>query len=1283
MAMKKLATLFTSFVLSLSVFAAVPPVTFYTDVDNPIAWEVTTYAGNTPTITVGIQTNGGAYTGLGAGWSAYLNYGKNNYASALKTITGTVAAATGIVTFNCLTNSFPASGDYFAEVYLQNTDASKITTGQGVIRVKKSPSAGSYGDLNLSPRINWDILVNLGTVPWSDFSTNFLQSQISANLTSANATSVVFQALHDAQAATNALKVDIATFNATNALKVDIATFNATNALKVDVTTFNATNALKVDMADYIIVTNLFTTGKVDLVTFNATNALKVDTAVFNATNALKVDLVTFNATNALKVDVATFNATNVLKTDLSIYSVATNLLSTGKVDLVTFKATNVVLQSEIDDKYPSSNPSNFLTTTDNRFDHLYVADLSVLGANIGTNNLAQGVYTGVVNSTIAYTGSVGVVAGRTYAYGYSKIYSSGTSTLSIAGNSIVLTAAESDSNFFTYHLGEGSNLVITLVGTPSALCSASNIYVCQSTNGDASAARDFNVGRRLIVDGAIFTGTDTNAVWGNITGTLANQLDLTNTVAKAASALQASDLSDLEAATNALNIATNALNTATNALNTLKLDASETNGWEIGSHAGLATGTPLYVESDPNYAVQSNAILTHTESAHEVTAEGGFQAGTGAAVGLGGAGGAIGITAGVIGGGAVGDSAYAWDGGAVGKNAYTLGGGAIGDSAKTGYGFAGGRSAFATSNGLYSGEGIDAIQLGGGGNTNAGTLGVYDFQLQDAGGNVPLARMTNALVSVSGTAAEALATANAASATLAASASGWEQAVTDSGTWTNNALSWDDGNGLTNLDLTALNAATNALNTATNALNTAVTSLNAATNALNTYATNAVLKSGNHVMTGNLTAGDITATNQVYVSKGLADNSAVNREQLYDLLAEASVSTLYGSTNFNAFGLSGSWLSAPDENTTIFTNAFTSANETLKVGTFWMTNSTALIRAGTYNGVFHAERATGNGTCYSYIELVYTDDDGATTNLISTSNPSGTIIEHTEYRVTAININNIEDTSLYLGASVYIVKTAGSQATDILLFQGASHPSRMETPGFGETDIGTRGATNLVFTGDWNTGVWNSTTRSITVADPGYTASIFPVLRLDLGGQWTDFELKATTNNFTSLCYYYISSEDNAVADDTNVWVYFTDDYHADPRQWIRQIIGLDRSIYDQLENPYSVVKSVYVYPSHNCAEDWEEWMSKSNTNLVWSYVRFDGVDYEKNYDDTGARWTTVQPSEWIAERVYVAETSGVTNSVLTNKVDVLQAPYMGELGGTNGVYWTVGSDKYWILFE
>ncbi len=73
-------------------------------------------------------------------------------------------------------------------------------------------------------------------------------------------TNAAFQALHDAQAATNALKVDITTFNATNTLKVDVTTFNATNALKVDVTTFNATNAI-------------IATGKVDVTTFDATNA--------------------------------------------------------------------------------------------------------------------------------------------------------------------------------------------------------------------------------------------------------------------------------------------------------------------------------------------------------------------------------------------------------------------------------------------------------------------------------------------------------------------------------------------------------------------------------------------------------------------------------------------------------------------------------------------------------------------------------------------------------------------------------------------------------------------------------------------------------------------------------------------------------------------------------------------------------------------------------------------------------------------------------------------------
>src|ERR1035437_4995937 len=110
-----------------------------------------------------------------------------------------------------------------------------------------------------------------------------------------------------------------------------------------------------------------------------------------------------------------------------------------------------------------------------------------------------------------------------------------------------------------------------------------------------------------------------------------------------------------------------------------------------------------------------------------------------------------------------------------------------------------------------------------------------------------------------------------------------------------------------------------------------------------------------------------------------------------------------------------------------------------------------------------------------------------------------------------------------------------------------------------------------------------------------------FPVLRLELGGQWTDFELKATTNNFETLCYYIKSSGLNGFTnDDTNVWVYFTDDYSADMRKWVRSdpatAIGL------QLMNlTNSVVPAAVVCPSHECTLDWREWMSSTNNRLVW----------------------------------------------------------------------------------
>ena len=86
--------------------------------------------------------------------------------------------------------------------------------------------------------------------------------------------------------------------------------------------------------------------------------------------------------------------------------------------------------------------------------------------------------------------------------------------------------------------------------------------------------------------------------------------------------------------------------------------------------------------------------------------------------------------------GGAIGRGAHTSHGGAAGDGAYAGQGGAVGAGAKAGNGFSGGSEA-KVSGDAESGY-IDAIQLGGGTNNNQKTLQVYDYQLMDAGGQIP-----------------------------------------------------------------------------------------------------------------------------------------------------------------------------------------------------------------------------------------------------------------------------------------------------------------------------------------------------------------------------------------------------------------------------------------------------------------------------------------------------------------------------------------------------------------
>lgn len=156
------------------------------------------------------------------------------------------------------------------------------------------------------------------------------------------------------------------------------------------------------------------------------------------------------------------------------------------------------------------------------------------------------------------------------------------------------------------------------------------------------------------------------------------------------------------------------------------------------------------------------------------------------------------------------------------------------------------------------------------------------------------------------------------------------------------------------------------------------------------------------------------------------------------------------------------------------------------------------------------------------------------------------------------------------------------------------------------------------------------------TVTATGTVAAVsgtYPVLRLELGGQWTDFELKASTNNFASLVYYIKSSGTNEPWNDTNVWIYFTDDYAADVRKWVKATPGA--GIWSQLvDQTNSVVGAAIVCPSHECVVDWRGWMTPTNNRLVWSYVRYDGIDLERNVTGTRERWSAVVPVEWRQER-------------------------------------------------
>lgn len=424
----------------LNCFSAPPDTGFFIDLAHPSArFEYTTFAGNTPSIPVTILTNGFPYNGF-AGYSCELNYTINDSASSLKTITGTVSG--NIATFQALTNSFPVHGDYFCEVYFSTTyGASKITAGQGMLHVNRSPSSNAHGSLNLVPRINFDTLTFVGTPPWTLLTEPVFLASVSYNISSAmtnnwtssyldelllraqfNAASNQFyitigQQTTNLNTASNALNTALTNFEAQvqGASNNIIGMFGSTNDILAQLNTvitnqaasnltFQTFNAVQlVTNANFDTRITTVTTGNVSLITYNAGITAQANTNGFfqSLLSALGITNATFQtlfnyqaATNSgfWTLFVNQWNTNSGFETRMET-------VETGKVSLVLQTSTNSGFQTLFGNQVNTN--AGFQSLFTNQFG-TNVTHWTLITNQFGTNvlfwNHIVGVETGKMN---------------------------------------------------------------------------------------------------------------------------------------------------------------------------------------------------------------------------------------------------------------------------------------------------------------------------------------------------------------------------------------------------------------------------------------------------------------------------------------------------------------------------------------------------------------------------------------------------------------------------------------------------------------------------------------------------------------------------------------------------------------------------------------------------------------------------------------------------------------------------------------------------------------------
>ena len=142
-----------------------------------------------------------------------------------------------------------------------------------------------------------------------------------------------------------------------------------------------------------------------------------------------------------------------------------------------------------------------------------------------------------------------------------------------------------------------------------------------------------------------------------------------------------------------------------------------------------------------------------------------------------------------------------------------------------------------------------------------------------------------------------------------------------------------------------------------------------------------------------------------------------------------------------------------------------------------------------------------------------------------------------------------------------------------------------------------------------------------------------YPEFYVALGSSWTDFEIKASTNNFQEVLFWFKSTGTNSLADDPSPRVWYTDSGKADPRAW--NLSTNHTAISLQIADTGSIVRGAIYSASllvasgdgtNAVTNSATAWMHQQNSNLVWSVTRYDGIGFERDVSNRVV-WCPIQP--------------------------------------------------------